>query len=87
MADLLCSPLPWSVAPSIRSHFFHCRMPPGYTLKHYSLSQNGPAFGADAEISMTPATGAYRVGTTDREFGGGKSSKAASIYPRTFTTE
>jgi hypothetical protein len=40
-----------------------------YALKHYSLSQSGPAFAADTEISMTPATGEYRVKTTNRKGG------------------
>jgi len=34
-----------------------------YALKSYRRSERGPAFAADTEISMTPATGAYRVKT------------------------
>lgn len=40
-----------------------------YALKTYSLSERGPAFPADTEISMTKATGAYRVKRTDRKSG------------------
>jgi hypothetical protein len=40
-----------------------------YALKHYSLSESGPAFAVDTEVSMTPATGAYRVKTKDRKSG------------------
>jgi hypothetical protein len=40
-----------------------------YALKHYSLSQTGPAFAAETEITMTPATGAYRVKTKDHKDG------------------
>jgi hypothetical protein len=40
-----------------------------YALKSYKLSQKGPAFAADTEISMTPATRAYRVTTTDHKGG------------------
>jgi len=40
-----------------------------YALKSYKLSQKGPAFAVDTEISMTVATGAYRVATTDRKGG------------------
>jgi hypothetical protein len=43
-----------------------------YALKSYSLSKTGPAFEADTEISITPATGAYRVKSTDRKGGGAK---------------
>ena len=58
-----------------------------YALKTYSLSKSGPAFAEDREISMTLATGAYRVKTTDRKAAGRRSSKADSISPRTSTTE
>jgi len=40
-----------------------------YALKSYKLLQKGPAFAADSEISMTPATGAYRVTTKDHKGG------------------
>jgi hypothetical protein len=40
-----------------------------YALKNYTLSKRGPAFEMDTEISMTPATGAYRVKTKDRKSG------------------
>ena len=40
-----------------------------YALKTYSLSESGPAFAADSEISMTVATGAYRVKTRDHKSG------------------
>jgi len=40
-----------------------------YALKTYSLLRTGPAFEADTEISMTAATGAYRVKTKDRKGG------------------
>jgi len=40
-----------------------------YALKHYSVSESGPAFASDVEISMTAATGAYRVKTRDRKGG------------------
>ena len=40
-----------------------------YTLKSYRLSESGPAFALDTEISMTPATGAYRVTTKDHKGG------------------
>jgi hypothetical protein len=40
-----------------------------YVLKTYHLSQTGPSFPADTEISMTSATGAYRVKTRDHEDG------------------
>lgn len=40
-----------------------------YALKSYNLSQRGPAFAADMEISMTPATGAYRVTSKDHQGG------------------
>jgi hypothetical protein len=40
-----------------------------YALKSYDLSESGPAFEADREISMTPATGAYRIKTRDRKAG------------------
>jgi hypothetical protein len=43
-----------------------------FVLKHYALSKRGPAFEADTEISMTPATGAYRVATKDRKDGSEK---------------
>jgi hypothetical protein len=41
-----------------------------YALKSYRLSESGPAFAADTEISMTAGTGAYRVKT--KEHKGGK---------------
>lgn len=40
-----------------------------YALKSYALSEKGPAFAADTEISMTIATGAYRVKTKDHKGG------------------
>ncbi len=43
-----------------------------YALKSYRLSESGPAFATDREISMTPATGAYRVTTKDHKGGGEK---------------
>ena len=56
-----------------------------YALKSYSLSKTGPAFEADTEISMTTATGAYRVTTKDRKGGGlklleGKVELPADVY-------
>lgn len=44
----------------------------GYALKNYRLSQKGPAFERDTEISMTAVTGAYRVVTTDHKGGNEK---------------
>jgi hypothetical protein len=43
-----------------------------YALKSYHLSESGPAFAVDREISMTPATGAYRVASKDHTGGGEK---------------
>jgi hypothetical protein len=40
-----------------------------YAFKTYSLSERGPAFAADTELSMTSATGAYRVKTKDHKGG------------------
>jgi hypothetical protein len=40
-----------------------------FRLKTYRLSTRGPAFDVDTEISMTQATGAYRVKTKDRKDG------------------
>jgi hypothetical protein len=40
-----------------------------YALKSYSLTETGPAFETDTEISLTPETGAYRVKTKDRKGG------------------
>jgi hypothetical protein len=40
-----------------------------YALKSYRLSESGPAFEGDREISMTPAKGAYRVKTKDHKGG------------------
>ncbi len=40
-----------------------------YALKSYTVSQKGPAFELDTEISMTTATGAYRVATKDHKGG------------------
>jgi hypothetical protein len=56
-----------------------------YALKSYSLSKSGPAFEMDTEISMTPATGAYRVTTRDRKGGAekrfeGKLELPADVY-------
>jgi hypothetical protein len=56
-----------------------------YALKSYSLSKSGPAFEMDTEISMTPATGAYRVKTKDHKGGGekifeGKLDLPADVY-------
>jgi hypothetical protein len=43
-----------------------------YALKSYRLSESGPAFEADREISMTLATGAYRVKTKSHKDGAEK---------------
>jgi hypothetical protein len=43
-----------------------------YLLKTYGLAEKGPAFAVDTEISMTLATGAYRVTTKDHKGGGEK---------------
>lgn len=43
-----------------------------YALKSYSLSERGPAFEGDREISMTPANGAYRVKMKDHKGGAEK---------------
>jgi hypothetical protein len=43
-----------------------------FALKTYSLLQTGPSFAADTEISMTPATGAYRVKIKDHKGGAEK---------------
>jgi hypothetical protein len=56
-----------------------------YALKSYRLSQKGPAFTADTEISMTPATRAYRVATKDHNGGlektlEGKLDLPADVY-------
>jgi hypothetical protein len=56
-----------------------------YALKSYALSKSGPAFEMDTEISMTPATGAYRVTTRDRKGGAekrfeGKLELPADVY-------
>ena len=40
-----------------------------YALKSYSLTETGPAFATDTEISMMPETGAYRVKTKDHKGG------------------
>lgn len=40
-----------------------------YNLQSYRLSQRGPAFPQDIEISMQRTNGAYRVKTKDRESG------------------
>ncbi len=40
-----------------------------YALERYSMSEHGPAFPTDREISMTPATGAYGVKSKDRRSG------------------
>ena len=40
-----------------------------FALKTYNLLQSGPSFAADTEISMTAATGAYRVKTKDHKDG------------------
>jgi hypothetical protein len=40
-----------------------------YVLKRYMLLERGPTFAVDTEISMTPATGAYRVKTKDHKGG------------------
>lgn len=43
-----------------------------YALKTYSLSESGPAFSEDRDISMSSATGAYRVKTKDHKGGAEK---------------
>jgi hypothetical protein len=40
-----------------------------FQLKSYRLTTRGPSFDADTEITMNPATGAYRVATTDHKDG------------------
>jgi hypothetical protein len=52
-----------------------------YALKSYSLSKTGPAFEADTEISMTTATGAYRVKTKDRKGGAEKILEGKLDFP------
>lgn len=44
-----------------------------FVLKTYRLTARGPAFPADKEISLTPATGAYHVQTKERDGGKEKS--------------
>jgi hypothetical protein len=56
-----------------------------YALKSYALSKTGPAFEADTAISLTPATGAYRVKTKDHKNGDekideGKLQMPADVY-------
>jgi len=43
-----------------------------YALKAYHLSESGPSFPADTEISMICATGAYRIKINDRKGGADK---------------
>jgi hypothetical protein len=52
-----------------------------YALKTYSLSESGPSFAADTEISMTPATGAYRVKTKDHKGGEEKVLEGRIEFP------
>ena len=52
-----------------------------YALKTYHLSQTGPSFTADTEISMSSATGAYRVTTTDHKGGGEKTLEGTLELP------
>lgn len=40
-----------------------------YAMKNYRLSQTGPSFAMDTEISLTRTTGAYRVTTKDHKGG------------------
>ena len=56
-----------------------------FTLKSYSVSEHGPAFTVDTEISMTAATGEYRVKTKDHKGGPekileGKLELPADVY-------
>jgi hypothetical protein len=56
-----------------------------YLLKSYKMVQQGPAFAVDTEISMTRATGAYRVTTKDHKGGRekileGKIELPADVY-------
>lgn len=52
-----------------------------YALKSYAVSKSGPAFEKDTEISMTPATGAYRVKTKDRKDGDEKILEGRLDFP------
>ena len=52
-----------------------------FVLKTYRLSARGRAFPADEEISFTPATGAYRVQTKDRDSGKEKSYEGSLALP------
>ena len=56
-----------------------------YALKSYRLSESGPAFEGDRDISMTPASGAYRVKMKDHKGGAekileGKLDLPADVY-------
>jgi len=56
-----------------------------YALKSYRLSESGPAFEGDREISMTSATGAYRVKVKSHKDGAekileGKLDLPADVY-------
>jgi hypothetical protein len=52
-----------------------------YALKSYRLSEKGPAFEQDREISMTPANGAYRVKMKDHKGGAEKSLEGTLDLP------
>jgi len=52
-----------------------------YLLKSYKMLQKGPAFAADTEITMTPATGAYSVTTKDHKGGSEKVLKGTLELP------
>jgi hypothetical protein len=52
-----------------------------YALKSYRLTEKGPAFEVDTEISMTIATGAYSVSTKDHKGGEEKVIKGTLDLP------
>jgi len=52
-----------------------------YAMKNYKLTQKGPAFAQDTEVSISAATGAYRVATTDHKGGKEKVLTGALALP------
>ena len=52
-----------------------------YALKTYTLSERGPAFDADTELSLTAATGAYRVTVKDHKGGKEKTLEGVLELP------
>ena len=57
-----------------------------FTMKSYRLSQKGPAFAEDTEISLERASGKYRVKTTARKDAARMCSRARSRCRPTPTT-